>query len=81
MKKILPFLAIVLAMTFSAFRPSSQEKGLTPMYWYDLDNNSLGHGNEPNNECIKQGEGCAEGFVVEPVDPSLEIPDATRDFN
>lgn len=81
MKKYLSFIAIVLAIGFSAFTPSSKEKGLTPMYWYDLVGNSLGFGSEPNNECTTSGIGCAKGFVVEPADPEFDTPDATRKLN
>lgn len=80
-KYVLGIFAVLLAIGFSAFTPSAKQDNLDPMFWYDLDGQSLGYGIHPNNECVQAGVGCARGFIVEPTDPLTEEEDATRKVN
>jgi hypothetical protein len=80
-KYLLGIFAVVLAISFSAFSPAAKQDNLVPMYWYDLDGNSLGFGIHPNNGCEQEGVGCAKGFIVEPADPLTEEEDDTRRVN
>lgn len=80
-KYVLGIFAVLLAIGFSAFTPSSSKSNRDSLHWYDLSGNPLGFGEEPSTECTQMGVGCAKGFIEIPADPQTDIPDQTRKVN